>query len=216
MKDELDDWELALLVESRKYDNPTVLEASAAEAFRDHRGLIDDASDIESPVVVEREVAQEHENTEELREAASGIDDPEVIEAEEYDAMTEAVDAVEDVLADAIVEQNGLRDEVVEAMSAPQMVDQFRDEDDGGLSLEAMSQTPETDGAGDGGGNGNGGGSDPSLEDIDAETREAAREKLDKADRLEKRTPEFASELEAEACDLLEVDDLDAVDLEVL
>lgn len=216
MKDELDDWELALLVESRKFDDPTVVEAATETAYRDHRDLIEAAAEHDDPVVVEREDEQNVEAAADLLEAAAGHEEWRVVEESEYDALTEAVDAVEEALAEALTEHHDLKEGVVEAMSAPQMVDQFRDDDSDSLSLEALAQHPETGGEAGGGDGGDPG--ERTFDDVDAGDREAAREKLQKADRMEGRTPEFAAELRHEAASLLDIepDDVDAVDVEVL
>lgn len=218
MTDELEDWQLALLVEARKYDDPEIVEADQAEALREHREVLSEAQETERPVVVDYEEAQMIDQTEALREKAEGIDDPVVVEEDQRTDELEALAAVEELLSDALQEKHGLREGVVEAMEAPQMVDQFRDEEEGDLDFEALAQTPQTGGDPDGGDDGDGGsgGADGAIEALSAEEREEVADKLDTAERMDGRTPEFAESLREEAAEIVGVEDAAEIDTEVL
>ena len=218
--DSLEDWQLALLVEARRVDDPTVIEVADAELFRDYRDIIKEADSLDVPVVVERDEAQKLDRAESLIEAAEGIDTPRVVEETEWKAQQEACEAVRELLSDALETQHDLRGEVIDGMTAPQMVEQFRDEDDG-LTFDGLSQQPESGGAA---------GEEP--EDADPETPADAYESLDGNDRkefrdkarraqiMEKRTPKYADKLRTEAAEILgietEEDELDAFVTEVL
>ena len=214
-KDQLEDWQLALLVEARRFDDPTIVEANEAEALRDHRGLIDDAQQLDNAVVVEPEVKKSYEENEALREAAQGIDDWEVVESDRWEALQESCNAASDVFSEALKERHGLRDNVVESMELPAMVEQFSDEEDGKIKIESLNQHPETGGAGsDEGGDGSSG-SEPN-DDLSASDRNDAREKLERAAKMEDRTPEYADTLRQEAANIVGVDDADDIDMETL
>lgn len=190
------------------------MESAAAEAYRDHRDMIEAATDLDAPVAVERDDAQQFEQADDLREAASGIDDPKVVEEAEWEATQEACSAVEALLSGALTEQNGLKESVVDAMSAKDMVAQFED-DDGDLTVDALSQTPETGGdPGGDGGDGGDGGTDPS--DLSAEQRKEVKDKLRRADLMSGRTDDYAENLRSEAASIVGVDDADDIDMEVL
>lgn len=185
-----------LLARARAMDDPTVVEAAALRRFNDSVELIDDAEALDSPTVVD---------------------------ANEYEALQEDVEEIKELLGNVLVEERGLKETTVEAMSLEAMTSEVRDED-GNLDIDPLSQEPETGdpgdpgdggsgGAGDGGGNGSGG--DVDLSGVDRETRTEAAHKLRKAKMLQDRTPEHAEALEAEACDLLGVDDAEALELKV-
>lgn len=225
MTEELEDWQLALLVEARRYSDPVIVEAAEAKDLQDAQDMLEQAEGIDSPVVVDREVKQTFDEASELLEAASGIDEWELVESDERAAEQEALEAVEELLSDALKEHHDLRDSVVDTMGAPAMVNQFRDEDDGEVELEALAQQPETGGAdpqGDGGsGADDDGGDDPDddpnpVDALSADERKAVRENLEKADMMTDRTPDYAETLRTEAKETLGVDDLDEIDREDL
>lgn len=231
MTDELEDWQLALLVEARRYDDPVIVEAHEAQDLQDAQDLLEQAEPIDNPVVVDHSVKQTYDEAEDLLEAASGISDWEVVPSDQREDEQEALEAVEELLSDALKEHHDLRDAVVDAMSAPQMVAQFRDEDDGEIELEALAQQPETGGAdtpaddggsGDGGsagaggsGDGGDGGADP-LEDLSLDERRTVADKLDRAEMMDDRTPEYADTLRQEAADIVGVESADDINTEAL
>lgn len=232
MQDTLEDWQLALLVEARRHDDPVVVEAAEAEQLREAQDLLAQSENVDNPVVVEHDAYKQFEEAEELLSAAQGIEDWKVVSEAEWEANQEATDAVTDLLSTALKEHHGLKDSVVEAMGAPEMVEQFRDEDDDGdgpgdIKLESLSQQPETGGgdgsggepqgaggAGDGDGDGEGGPGD--VESLEAEQRQEVSDKLTMADRMENRTPDYAETLRQEAADIVGVDDPADIDMEAL
>lgn len=215
MSNELEDWQLALLVEARGLKNPTLVESEEAEALRDAERFLDQAEDKENPVVVEHEVKKSYEKNEALREAAQGIDDWEVVESDEWEAVQEACDAAGDAFSEALKENHDLRDEVVESMSLPAMVSQFKDEDEEHISLDSLAQHPTTGGQDE----------DPvaepddpdddepetlsdALDALDASERNKAREELQIADRMSDRAPKFSENKRIEVLnDILGLDD---------
>lgn len=223
MTNELEDWQLALLVEARRYDDPVIVEANEAQQLQDAQELLEQAGPIDNPVVVDHSVKQTVDDAEELLEESSGIDDWEIVPADERGDEQEALEAIEDLLSDALKEHHGLRDPVVDAMSAPAMVNQFRDDETDEVELESLAQQPETGGAnaeeveestdpGDGG-------DDPDDDPIDAlsaSERTDARDKLDRAEMMADRTPNYAETLRGEVKEIIGVDDLDEIDTEAL
>lgn len=209
--DQLKDWELGLLVNARTHDDPRVVESEAAEAYRDYRDIIDDAQDLDTPTVVEATQAQRLEDADGLLEASSGMDEWELVNPEEREAELEALSAVSDILSDALKEHNDLRDGVVEAMSVPSMVEQFRDEDDD-VDLSVLAQNPST--GGDPGDDTDD--TDPDTSDLSAEERNEVKDKLRRADLMAGRTDDHAERLRQEAASIVGVDDAEDIDMEVL
>lgn len=212
--DALEDWQLALLVEARRYDDPTIVEANEAEDLRDAQELLSDAEGKDNPTVVETEVKKTHDDAEALLDAAKGIDDWEVVDTEKREAEREACEAVRDALEKPLKENHGLRDTVVESMGVVDIVEQFRDEgDEGEIKLESLAQQPETGGGGNDP-------EDPDPEDpadtLSAEERNEVRDLNKRAERMKDRTPEYSETLRQEAADIMGVDDFDDIDMERL
>lgn len=222
MTNELEDWQLALLVEARRYDDPVIVEAAEAQDLQDAQDLLEQADSIDNPVVVDRVVKETYDRAESLLDAAQGIDDWEVVPTDQREAELDACKAVEEMLSDALKEHHDLRDSVVDTMSAPQMVNQFRDEDDGDIELESLAQHPETGGADedevdDADADADGGDDDDDpLDSLSADDRRNVKDKLETADMMESRTPDYADSLRSEAADIVGVDDADEIDMEVL
>jgi len=186
MSDDLTDKERELLAAAGQKDDPTVVEAEVPERL----------SELE-------EQLNEHE---ELLEEAATVDEAEVLDAEEAEAMQERVAIVEEMMAEALQEQKGLRESTVEAMGFEAMAAEFQT-DDGDLDVEALTQTPET-GSGPSTGNGDSGVTD--------EDRERIKEIDKKLDAMGAALPTSRVEaLQEEAADLANADDYDAA-LEVL
>lgn len=230
MSNELKDWQLALLVEARSFDNPALVEANQKEALSRHQGLLDDAQGIDSPVVVDRSVKEKHDEAEALLDARSKIDgDWELISSDDHEAEQEALNDVKELLSDSLKEHHGFKETVVESMSASQMVEQFRDDDEGGIALEALAQQPET--GGESADETNAGSSDDEgsedddrppeeiAQDASVEDRNDAKQKLRLSKAMKDRTPNHAEALRNEAADLLGLDsgeDVDNINVEVL
>lgn len=218
-EDHLHDWELALLINARELENPRVVEAHKADILTQHEDLVEGLSEFDIPTVVEHETEQKIDQAEALLDEAQSIDDPEVVDAEQREEELEALSRVGDVLSEALQEHHDLREDVVEGMSVPTMVSQFEDEEDDTIDLEALAQHPETGGGGEDPEEPEGDdpeGDDEGLEDLDAETRSEIKEKLESADRMENRTPEFAEEQRAEAASMAGVESYEDIELEVL
>lgn len=220
MSNELEDWQLALLVEARRFDDPTLMEAEAAAQYRDNKDICDEADTHDNPTVVEAAQARKLDEAEALLEAAEGIKNWAIVNEEVREGELETLSDVKDFLSGQLKEQHGLRDSVVESMSASAMVDQFRDEESGEFEFETLSQQPETGGSPDDGngasGDGDGDGVD-SLNGVSTSDRTEARNKIETANRMADRTPKFAESLRAEAADILGVEpDSDVLSVEVL
>lgn len=182
---DLTDKEQELVAAARQKDDPTVVEADVPDRLNE----------------LEAEI-EEHED---LIAEATDVDDPEVMDAETAEAMRERVTIVEEMMAEALTEETGLREATVEAMSFDAMAAQF-ETDEGELDVEALTQTPET-----GSGPTGGGGSGPSDEDV--ERIEEIDQKLSTAGSV---LPDKRVEaLQNEAAELADADDYDAA-LEVL
>lgn len=216
MEETLEDWQLALLVEARRKDDPVVVEANEADALRESKDLREQADGLDTPTVVERRVKEQHDEAEALLDEAQGIDEWEVVDKEQREAELEACEAVRDLLTDPLKEQNGLRDTVVDSMGVSDMVEQFREEgEDGEIKLESLSQQPETGGAGEDEIDDS---DDPEeqVDSLSADERREVETKLDRASKMENRTPEYAESLRQQAADIVGVDDADDINVEAL
>ena len=189
--------------------------------FHDYKDLLEQAEETTNPVVVEHEIVQRVDRAEDLLEQAEGITDPVVVPEDEHEAQDDALAAVKDLLADALKTHHDLRDPVVDAMSVPAMVDQFRDDDDEEIKLESLAQHPVTGGATQeevdeanesDGGDGSGSDDDNPLDSLSVEDRRTVRDKLERIERMADRTPDYANRLRGDVADILELDDHDAVD----
>jgi hypothetical protein len=184
--DDLTDKQRELLARADQLDDPTVVEAGVPERL----------SDLEAQI----------EDNEDVLEEITAADDPEVVEAEEAEAMRERIETIDGILAEALTEQVGLKEETVEAMSFEAKASEFRN-DEGELNVEALTQSPET-GSGPSGGGGDSGPTDDDVERIG--------EIDNKLDALGSTLPDERVEaLREEACELADTDDYDAA-LEVL
>lgn len=186
MSDDLTDKERELLARAGQLDDPTVVEAEVQERL----------TELE-------EQLNEHED---LIDEAEDVDEPTVEAADEVAAMQERVEIVEEMMAEALTEQKGLRDATVEAMSFEAMASEF-ETDDGDLNVEALTQNPET-GSGPSTGSGSGGPTDEDvqrIEEIDNKLSTVGNSLPD----------ERVEALRDEAADLADADDYDEA-LEVL
>ena len=183
---DLTDKEKELVAAARQTDDPTVVEAEV-------RDRLD-------------ELEEQYDEHEELIDEAADVDDPEVMDAEQAEAMREHVSIVEEMMAEALTEEKGLREATVEAMSFDAMAAEF-ETDDGDLDVEALTQSPETGSGPTGGGNGGG----PTDEDV-----ERIEEIDQKLSTVGNALPDQRVEaLHDEAADLADADDYEGA-LEVL
>lgn len=91
--------------------------------------ILEAADSVEEPVDALNEIA--------------GTEDATVVESTEYEAMGERVGTLEDMMADRLKSETGLKDAVVENMSFEAMAAQFEN-DDGEFEADALVQNPET------------------------------------------------------------------------
>jgi hypothetical protein len=185
---DLTDKEQELVAAARQKDDPTVVEAEVRDRLTELEEEID-----------------EHED---LIEDAAGVDDPEVLDAEEAEAMRDRVAVVEEMMAEALTDDHGLREATVEAMSFEAKAAQF-ETDDGDVDVEALTQFSET-------GSGPSGDSDGGSGEPDAEALSRIEEIEAKLSTVGNSLPQERVEaLQQEAADLADADDYEAA-LEVL
>lgn len=185
--DDLTDKEQELVAAARQKDDPMVVEAEVPERLTDLEEQID-----------------EHE---ELIEEAADLEDPTVQSAEEAEAMAERVAIVEEMMAEALTEQKGLREATVEAMSFDAMAAEF-ESDEGDLDVEALTQNVESGSGSTGTGDGDTGPTDDDVERI--------QEINQRIEALGGSMPaDHREQLKEEAAELAGTDDYDAA-LEVL
>lgn len=165
------------------------------------KALIEQAREMDHPVLVESDV-------ETLSTELETYDNPVVVESEEFEALSENVELVRGVLADAFCERTGIKSETAEALSLTALLSEFENED-GEFDTEALTQVPES-----------GAGLDESeMEDLEAETAEAlseddrkeVRSLLNRADMIASYAPEHAESLREEAADLAGVETADEI-----
>lgn len=183
---DLTDKEQELVAAARQTDDPTVVEAE----------VLDRLTELE-------EQLNEHEDV--IAEAAD-LDEPEVVDAEQAEAMRERVAIVEEMMAEALTEQKGLREATVEAMSFDAMAAEFQT-DEGDLDVEALTQSPET-GSGPSTGSGGNGPTDEDIERIETIDQKLSVMRHSLPD-------ERVEALQQEATDLAGADDYESA-LEVL
>jgi hypothetical protein len=184
---DLTDSEQELVAAARQKDDPTVVEAEV-------RDRLD-------------ELEAQYEEHDDLIEEAAEVDEPEVLDAEKAEAMRERVAIVDEMMAEALTDQHGLKEATVEAMSFDAKAAEFST-DEGDLNVEALTQRPET---GSGPTSGSGGSDGPDDEDI-----ERIREINDKLSTVGSALPgDRVEALRDEAAALAEADDYEGA-LEVL
>lgn len=124
----------------RALDDPVVVESSV-EALAQRADELDLES-YEEPYVVE----------------AEGLSEPHVVEKEDHEALSNRVEQVENVLAEALANRTGMKEKTAAALSIEALFNEFENED-GEFDAEALVQEPETGSVEkDPGANANGGG----------------------------------------------------------
>lgn len=94
----------------------------------------------------ERELLATADDPEEATEVLQDYrtcEEPRIVEQDDLDAQQERVETLESFLDEALVEERGLKEATVEAMSIDAKAAEFED-DDGNLEAEALIQTPES------------------------------------------------------------------------
>jgi len=137
-------------------------------------------------------------------------DDAQIVSADTLSSLENRVDELAEVFRAALENKTTLSKETIEAMPVDALCNEFRDED-GDISPDTLNQSPETT-TGDGGDGGDNGGTDT----LSAEEKQTVRDKLDKADMMADRTPEYADTLRSEAADLAGVEDADEIEVDAL
>ena len=211
MSDQLKDWQLALLVEARRFEDPVIVEAHEAKEYAENKPLIEQADDVDRPVVVDQSVVDTVERATGLLEDAEGIDDPKIVESAEYEADEEALEAVSDALVEALQTHFGIREAVARDMTVPAMVNQFRDDEDDTIDLESLAQHPETGSADEDEVEESETPDDDPYDALSTSERDDAKDKIERAERFGLRLPDHADGLRQEAADIVgvDVDDLD-------
>jgi hypothetical protein len=227
---ELEDWQLSILVDAKNYDNPSLVEANDAETLMRHRDRIDSLRSLDDPVVIERDEAQKLDEADALLEARSEVDGEwSIMPTAERDALKNVEDVVGEQFGEALSEKFGFKEAVVESMSVPSMVQQFQNDDDGSLDMDALSQQPETGGQSGVEANAENRGEDDDESDDEPEfdTPDEAFDALDRGDQREvatlsqkhralaDRTPQHAERIRGDIADRLglESDALEASDV---
>lgn len=172
----------------------------------DQRELLSAAETLDDPTVIHGEGIVEAEHVEVL-EAAVGREEPAIVEQSEYETLQEDLGEAKSVFAEVLAERSGMNAETLSALPWSDLRGEFTD-DEGDLDAETLVQTPETgqpdnDGTGDG----------PSDDEI-AERVEQINRKLSTLGTALPR--DRREELEAEACELADVDDFETAKAEVL
>lgn len=175
----------------------------------DEEKLIHEARATDDPAVVSADV-------EALAESAEEYEEPALIESDELEALTESVDEVESIMAEALAERTGLTVETAEALGLEAMRHEFEN-DDGEFEAEVLMQSPEAGGADDGDALGDGGGDDDvGLEALSADERTQIEDLGARAETMESVAPDHAETLRAEAADVAGVESFDEIDMEEL
>lgn len=187
--DELTDKERELVAAARQTDDPRVVEADVPDRL----------TELEAQL-------EEHEA---VIDAAAGVEDPEVMPADEAEAMQESLGEFRNFFKETLAEQKGVAPEMLkddeEALTAP-----FRDDEDGELDVEALTQSPES-----------GGGPSPEdsdgleLDDGELEEVEAMQNRIEYWDGKNEAIVEAERETLVEALGVEDYDDAEAK-LEVL
>lgn len=160
--------------------------------------LIQKARSLDDPTVVESDV-------EALSTEAAQLDEPALVEKPEYNQMTQRINKVRDGLAEALLNQTDLRAETISALSFEALWDEFDNDDDDGIDIAVLTQSPEAGGIGD---EEDDGPTDDDINEIES--------LLNRATMMERHAPSHAESLRDQAADLADVDSHEDIDLEVL
>lgn len=136
-------------------------------------------------------------------------EEPQIVSADVLEAKDNQIDEFAGVFRDALKETKGLKDETVEAMGVDALAAEFRNEE-GEIDVDSLAQIPEseTDTLENP--------DDPEDDTLSADEKSEIKDKLERAERLEGRTPEHVDTLRSEAADMAGVDDYEDIELEAL
>ncbi|AGB39777.1 hypothetical protein [Natronococcus occultus] len=207
MSDDIDlnDTQLALLAEHRKHGSPndaTVISGDVASQL--DRLDTDALSSVDNPAVVDSK-SLDRTDAQRVIEASASVDDPVIMSRSEKESLEENAKVARDALGKILREEKDLHSDTVDAMSLDALASEFRGEDS--VTLDVLSQQPETGGAPDEDDEPNG-----DVDALSTDQREAVRDKLDSIDRLSNRTPEYCDKLKREVRDMVGLEDVSEVD----
>lgn len=186
----------------RDSSDTTMTDNTDPQLTDEEREVLRKLDRFDEPVLVEQADAEALSRADELLAAADDVGgDVEVVAKDEYEALQGHVETIDAELGSALVETRGLKEATVEAMNFEAKVAEFSDGDDG-ISLEALSQTPETSGGSVTSPDAN---SDGNLDD---EALDRIKQIDTKLHMMRNSLPRSRVEaLQKEACDLADVDD---------
>lgn len=180
-------------------ETPASMELTDSE-----EALVREARTVDQPVVVSGE-------SEALLNDAAQYDDLKMVESSDYEALSESVDAVKDVLGEALAERTGLTVDTAKGLELEALMAEFEDED-GDLDAEALVQSPEAGGA-----------EEPDepeqpsgAESLSSEERDELRSLSARAETFDGVDPEYAESLREDAAELAGVDAFDDIEMEAL
>lgn len=173
----------------------------------DQRELLSAAETLDDPTVIHGTGIVESEHAEVL-EAAVGREEPAIVEQPEYEALEEDLNEAKSVFAEILAERSGMNSETLRALPWSDLRGEFTDED-GELDAETLMQIPET------------GQPDNDGTDTDGPSEDEKKERIEEIDTkissLGAALPrDRREELEAEACELADVDEYQEAVAEVL
>jgi len=130
----------AMWSDDPEWASSTAADDATTETMNDtEKAILSAAEDVETPV--------------EALESHAAAEDATVVEQSEYEALNTRVEALEEMMSDRLMEDKGLKEATVDAMSFEAMASEFETED-GAFDAEALVQNPETGQAETGGSDG--------------------------------------------------------------
>jgi len=134
-------------------------------------------------------------------------DDAQIVSSDALESKDNIIDELAGVFRGALEERTTLSSETIESMPVDALANEFRNED-GEIEPETLSQnpesqTPETP-------------DEPENDTLSAEEKSEIRDKLDKAEMMDGRTPDYADTLRSEAADIAGVEDADEIEVDAL
>lgn len=134
-------------------------------------------------------------------------DEAQIVSADTLNDLEETVDELAEVFRAALEERTALSSDTISAMPVDALANEFRN-DEGEIEPEVLAQNPES-------------GSvetpdDPDSDTLSASEKEEIEQKLEKAEKMDDRTPEYADTLRSEAAEIAGVDSAEDIELEVL
>jgi hypothetical protein len=113
---------------------------SSAGASNQGQTMSDELTDSEQAILT---AAESVEEPQEALEQFAAAEQPKIVEQNTYEALNNAVNRLDEMMADRLIEDTGLSEKAVEAMSFEAKSAHF-ETDDGEFDAEALVQSPET------------------------------------------------------------------------